>query len=1376
MSKAFFGRTVLLVSVWVCSWAAGKEGYSLLTPDEARALKASMKGQVKIPDELADLSDEELWAYVPPATLRRAVFLGPTSVGCPAHGKEIFRVGGGFYPWKRSAQVPWKVQCPVGGEHYPSNDFGAYFKGGMREKPDTTKPYVDDGGGWVDAEGRRFFFVAYWVFWQRWYDVLKGIRAFTDAYFATDDETHAHKAVVLFCALAEQYPNMDYPKQGVQGCGGMILPWCWENQQVVTPLSTCYDRLFPYLRRDGSPALRAFLKTKTELGPRRQIEQRFMQTVAKVNFTTDMYWSNECDHQLALADLALAWDNNDPADGITTRRMIDWLINDGGDNSLEELLFNSTYRDGFPCEGAVGYSRSIAERQLRIAERLKRCGVDLFREFPRLRHVAGCWIDMSLEGGLCPAIGDSGSVLGHGRPWTPNTFHLAWENYGDPKFAQALSLMKSTRRTPYSPDRTEEFARVVEQHGKRLDQSTRNLGGMGLAILESGGPLHPRGVSLYYGCPAGGHAHHDRLNIEFFAHSRSMMPDLGYPDQWGRKRHDFTSNSIGHYSVLIDEQGEKNYMAGYLDFIKSFEHVQVVSAHAERCFPGAKLYRRTTALIDLSPEAGCVVDVFRVRGGRQHDWCFHLPPVPEWGLEGVALSGPQVKGTLAGEEVAEGAPVPEGRPNSGFNWLTNVQRGRPAGAYTFLSKAHAPYPPLRMTMASGCAQEVIVGDHESPRIKAPLPPTMKWLLARNVGAEDLSSVFAAVIEACPGGASVRGVTRFEASGGRAPLAMRIDTAAGDCIVFSDETGAAPAVVKEVGQFQARWATVRRDGRGISSVTLVSGARIMVADVGIVTQAACTGRITAVDFNRNTLDVDAALPSGAALQGEWMVISNDRHRTCYEVETVEALPRGSRIRLTEITPLVGKGYVDRIDEPERIIHTDTRWRIFGKDYIWSGDFGPALAGYALVNEDLSAAFEIEDCKLMPSRKRDWWKPEPAWIKLRGATPFEAAFRDADGDGRVGFRVYDFQPGCSFRITGSAELKRLGPASWSFAHTGGEALLTLPCETALDTALARGADGSVLRLSCRFAAQAKRVGVVVPAEAGGQVVIRLQELEGVDLTDREPPRAAAIRVDGKPVAPAGIGQLEVDRAPRLIEIDVEDDKNALAALGASAQSGFKTVLAGEDGVSLALAEGNPRRGLLRVEPGKIVTFQEQGTPTFYTLSVSFDDTAVDDARASLTFRFLLAPAAPEGTVHLSDLEPVKVFAHNGVKRDTDYLGDDVRLGGVPYRKSLMVCPERTDGPVNYGEAIYRIPAGKFKTFRAVLGIEDSTVAGNVIFSVQLRQGGGEWRTAYKSGPLAQGSPPCPVAVALDDADEIRLYTDANGTINCDHALFAGARLEP
>jgi len=66
--------------------------------------------------------------------------------------------------------------------------------------------------------------------------------------------------------------------------------------------------------------------------------------------------------------------------------------------------------------------------------------------------------------------------------------------------------------------------------------------------------------------------------------------------------------------------------------------------------------------------------------------------------------------------------------------------------------------------------------------------------------------------------------------------------------------------------------------------------------------------------------------------------------------------------------------------------------------------------------------------------------------------------------------------------------------------------------------------------------------------------------------------------------------------------------------------------------------------------------------------------------------------------------------------------------------------------------------------------------VKFAVQLRRTGEEWKTAFESGAIVKGQTPRGVRVALDDADEIRLYTDALGSIGCDHALFAGARIEP
>ncbi|MGE5530591.1 MAG: heparinase II/III family protein, partial [Bacteroidota bacterium] len=1106
------------------------------------------------------------------------------------------------------------------------------------------------------------------------------------------NEAYAHKAAVLFCALAEQYPKMDYPKQGTQGCGGMILPWCWENQSVVTPMSTAYDRLFPYLKKDGDEALRGFLKGKTDLGPRKQIEQRFMQTIAKTELTTDMYWSNEADHQLAFADWALAWDNNDSADGITTKQAIEWIINNGGDNSLEELILNCTYRDGFPCEGAIGYSSAVASRLLEIAERLRRCGYDLFREFPRLKQIAGCWIDMAFADGHTASIGDAGSVLGSGRVGGAQMFHLGWENYRDPKFAQALAASKSMRYAPYTPDRTAEFEQVVRQFGAEPSHRTRNLGGMGLAMLESGGTQYPRGLALYYGSPAGGHSHHDRLNIEFFDHRQSMLPDLGYPDQWGAKAQHFTQNSIGHYSVLVDEQGEKDYKTGYLDFIKGSEGVQVVSARAERCFPGTSLYRRETALVDLSAENCYLFDVFRVRGGKQHDWSFHLPPVPEWGVEGLQLSEPG-KGTLAGDDISQGGTVgPAGRavPPNGFNWLANPQRGKPAGNFTLISKANAPYPELRMTMLAGCADEVIIADHESPRVKASLPPYMKWLLARHKGEDNLSSAFASIIETSPGGPKIQQVQRLETSGGTEPVAAEVKTAAYTDTLLSDETGEKPIALKSGGQFQGRWGMVRRDAEGVKQAMLVGGNKLSVDGLQIETLANWQGKITAVDYQRNTLDVSVPLPAGEALKGEWMIISNGRHSTCYEIASVTPQGKGSRIQLTEIRPMVGKGYVEKTEEDKRIIHTDTRWRIFGKDYIWSNDFGPVLAGYRLLNEDLSAGVEIEDCKLMPSRAREWWKPEPAWIKVAGKQPFADLFKDSNGDGKRGWWVYDFGPGFDFRITNSVSLKRTGPQAWQMDQRGARVSLSLPSATALADLIVRDGGGMAQVVPCKYDAKTRLAKFMLPAGCAGHVAIALRSAKGINLADTDPPAVTEIKVNGKAVSPAEIGQMFLPDPPESIEIASQDALNPLDPKTTSVLTGEQAGYAGSPGVTLQLDAANPRRGVLRIEPAKFLSFSNRDEGTAYSLSVCLNDAGVTGKQTRLDFRFILSPKIPEGSVYLSDMTPAKAFGHGGVIRDRNYLGDELRLGGLLYQKGIMLCPENTNGPVNFGEAIYSLPA--------------------------------------------------------------------------------------
>ncbi|MEN6404178.1 MAG: hypothetical protein ABFD94_19710, partial [Armatimonadia bacterium] len=81
--------------------------------------------------------------------------------------------------------------------------------------------------------------------------------------------------------------------------------------------------------------------------------------------------------------------------------------------------------------------------------------------------------------------------------------------------------------------------------------------------------------------------------------------------------------------------------------------VQLMDASAEKvAYPSAASeYRRSVALIDISPESSYLLDIFRVKGGWEHDYSFHGPAFPEFTVSGGQPGPAQPKGTLAGEDV-----------------------------------------------------------------------------------------------------------------------------------------------------------------------------------------------------------------------------------------------------------------------------------------------------------------------------------------------------------------------------------------------------------------------------------------------------------------------------------------------------------------------------------------------------------------------------------------------------------------------------------------------------------------------------------------------------------------------------------------------------
>ena len=98
-------------------------------------------------------SDQDLHDLVTTAEVPRAVELCNT--GCPIHGRKIFEgINGSSFPWIVDPKHPFQVKCRIGGEVYPSNDYGAYYRSGFKDKASLTGPYVDDGWGWTARTAR----------------------------------------------------------------------------------------------------------------------------------------------------------------------------------------------------------------------------------------------------------------------------------------------------------------------------------------------------------------------------------------------------------------------------------------------------------------------------------------------------------------------------------------------------------------------------------------------------------------------------------------------------------------------------------------------------------------------------------------------------------------------------------------------------------------------------------------------------------------------------------------------------------------------------------------------------------------------------------------------------------------------------------------------------------------------------------------------------------------------------------------------------------------------------------------------------------------------------------------------------------------------
>jgi hypothetical protein len=384
-------------------------------------------------------------------------------------------------------------------------------------------------------------------------------------------------------------------------------------------------------------------------------------------------------------------------------------------------------------------------------------------------------------------------------------------------------------------------------------------------------------------------------------------------------------------------------------------------------FPN-RVYRRAITLVEAPGGNVYVLDIFRMAGGNVRTYCFHGPP-----FDAFDTSQPL---TPTGDEHFEVGPI-------GRNLDNNLLR--PAAVATgedFWADWKRKDDDLRLRVAwLGEPSRRYIGADCG---KTDIPP-VKFLFAEDEG-EDDTSEFVSVWQPYVDQPFIERIERLPVQGATdgefQPVAVRVHLISGrvDTFIYTMQ----PNVPLQVGdlQFQGAFGYFSQQGDKMVAAHLAGGGYLHRDGEGITDMPAPTHTtITAVDYDHRTITLAEPLPVDSGL-----LQIGDQHRTAYHAIGVD----GNVVTL-RYNAIIYQSRLDDVIEDGRTAVCELPLSIEA-----SRGFPPGYYdGATLTNERGDVHYRIvgvDDNHIQLDRSLD-----------------RAAFTDADGDGRVLVKVYDFGPG-------------------------------------------------------------------------------------------------------------------------------------------------------------------------------------------------------------------------------------------------------------------------------------------------------------------------------------------------------------------------------
>ncbi len=902
--------------------------------------------------------DETYWlGFLPPPGASYAYGFA----GCPICHASLGTWAGARCSW----DLPGKVRCAKG-----------------HVLPDEEHP--DPGTGFVARDKRVHYLLGGWHAWvtEQW--TRRALPSLAHAYALTGEEVYAERAAFFLDALASIYPestagSWDYPSRPPSG--RFARPWYQVARNLVVYVEA-YDLIYSSPVLD-TESLRPALEAARPDGPTPQ-QRGVGRKDARGQSRSGMTRRENIDLNLMRNGAQYCYEktfegrlHNGHADYMRGALAVGALLGipEYVRNAVESpysiyaMLANNCDRDGRYYETALGYALHARSLYLTFVEPLRHWrsreyprGVDLFAD-PRMRSFYYLPDLVMRCAGHSPNFGDAAP---DNRPRTPAARPFSALDYeyaerlyagcegkekeafrdvlgfltnGDVAKARMASRIK--RWLLYNADPTPALSAKLSADLRARVFGSWLLGQKGIGILRSGREADAQAVLLRFG-PSLNHGDLDDLGLIYYARGWQMTYEIGYGLGSTHTQVGWASQTVSHALVTVNEASQRGGSGGSAYLFADLPSLELMAADSPLSYSsqGVTQYHRTVALVGAGKDQ-YLVDLFRVRGGKQHDYGVGVQS-REVKIGGLTL-GPEEEGSLAGRNPAWGERIGDdgdidGFPNKPY-WNPPPKNGY---GFFYDARRGTAQAPFQVDFGFGEQKAARLRLHTLPEgqteillAKAPgLYPRHRkatYLIARrkSTGREtDLASAFATVMEPWAPAAD-----SAESAGPRPilSLAARIPVAADG----SDLTPIGVHVVRDgrdeylfsaglgPGERRARSAAGEvvwrgaalfmacRDGRletlaGHGAWNVTIGGKRHGPDQGIY-----RGRIQAVDYEQRWVEVDATVPEDVAAACVYFSNPAYSRNTAYRIYGVKRTRTGTRIELGPQPMLLGQGRVHQI---------------------------------------------------------------------------------------------------------------------------------------------------------------------------------------------------------------------------------------------------------------------------------------------------------------------------------------------------------------------------------------------------------------------------------------------------------------------------------